>query len=113
MNVAIASVADARAEASRLPAVTYNLTASIAAACADDTDSPIDFTGFTACTNADILGAFGVDFARALRLDVRTVDCDNFVMMNIPSGYTPIGAVELNIIGVLHWVPIDYILTVK
>ena len=101
INVAIASVADARADASRLPAVTYNLTASSAAVCADDTTSPTGCAGFTAYTNADILGAFGVDFARVVRMVVR-VDCANFVMMQIPSGYAPIGAGRLNVIGVLH-----------
>ena len=101
INVAIASVADARADASRLPAVTYNLTASSAAACADDTTSPTDCAGFTACTNAEYFGAFDVGFARVVRM-VERVDCDSFVMMKFPSGYAPVGAGRLNVIGELH-----------
>ena len=84
MNAAIASVADARADASRLPAVTYNLTASSAAACADDTTSPTGCAGFTACTNAEYFGAFGLDVARVERVDTRVVDCADFVMIEIP-----------------------------
>ena len=57
--------------------------------------------GFTACTSADILGAFGVGFARVVRVAER-VDCANFVMMKVPSGYAPIGAGRLNVIGGLH-----------
>ena len=84
MNVAIASVADARAEASRLPAVTYNLTASSAADCAGDTDSPIDADGRTACTNAEYFGAFGLAVARVVRM-VERADCaGDFVMIEIP-----------------------------
>ena len=102
MNVAIASVADARADASRLPAVTYNLTASSAAVCADDTDSPTGADGFTACTNAEYFGVFCAGFARVVCAGFARVVCAEFVMMKFPSGYAPIGAVILNIIGALH-----------